>query len=72
MTIEMNPALARGAAQIDFSRGCLLDDNPYPVGSDTYLEWEGEMRRLLDEEDRNEFQDNFYEDSDDFEFADYQ
>lgn len=64
MAIEMNPALARGAAQMDFQQGCSLGDNPYPVCSEAYIEWEAEMRRLLDEEDRTDFDRDYYEDSD--------
>lgn len=62
MTI-MSPALARGAAQLDFQRGCMLEDNPYPVASDAYLEWENEMRRLLDREAQEESQMDFWDES---------
>lgn len=61
MAIEMNPALARGAAQMDFQQGCSLGDNPYPVCSEAYIEWEAEMRRLLDEEDRADSDRDCYE-----------
>lgn len=43
-------AMARAYAHIDFTRGCTLDDSPFPKDSPNDLAWRDELQKLIDHE----------------------